>query len=57
MVAAQLLASFLKLNEEKIRAALAAGDLKEARRLVNGGTNGLEEFEAAYQTGRAIYCV
>jgi len=56
-IAARLLASFLKLNEEKIRGALAAGDLKGARRLVNGGTHGLEEFEAAYRMGRAIYCV
>lgn len=56
-VAAGLLASFLKQHEEKIRTALAAGDLREARRLVNGGVHGLEEFEAAYRTGRAIYCV
>ena len=53
-IAARLLASFLKQHEEKIRAALTAGDLSEARRLVNGGSNGLEEFEAAYQTGLEI---
>jgi putative chitinase len=50
-IAARLLASFLKLREEKIRAALAAHDLKEARRLVNGGSTGINAFEDAYNTG------
>jgi putative chitinase len=50
-IAARLLTSFLKTNEQKIRAALAADDLREARRLVNGGSNGLDAFEAAYRTG------
>jgi putative chitinase len=53
-IAACLLASFLKHHEEAIRAALTAGDLREARRLVNGGSNGLGEFEAAYQTGLGL---
>ena len=52
-IAARLLASFLKLHEEKIRAALTAGDLREARRLVNGGSDGIDEFEAAYNSGLA----
>ncbi len=50
-IAARLLASFLKAREERIRAALSDGDLREARRLVNGGTHGLDEFTAAYNTG------
>jgi putative chitinase len=50
-VAARLLASFLKAHEERIRAALSVGDLREARRLVNGGSHGLDEFTAAYKTG------
>jgi len=50
-IAARLLASFLKVREERIRAALSAGDLREARRLVNGGSHGLNEFTAAYNTG------
>jgi len=53
-VAALLLASFLKLHESKIRAALIADDLREARRLVNGGSNGLAAFEQAYSTGLAL---
>jgi putative chitinase len=53
-IAARLLASFLKTHEEPIRAALTAGDLREARRLVNGGTHGLDAFTAAYNTGLAL---
>lgn len=53
-IAARLLASFLKTNEQKIRTALAADDLREARRLVNGGSNGLDAFEAAYRTGLTL---
>lgn len=50
-IAARLLASFLKAHEVRIRAALGEGDLREARRLVNGGSHGLDEFTAAYNTG------
>lgn len=53
-IAARLLASFLKHREEKIRAALKAHDLREARRLVNGGANGLEAFTTAYNTGLSL---
>jgi putative chitinase len=53
-IAARLLASFLKTHEERIRAALTAGDLREARRLVNGGSHGLDAFTAAYNTGFAL---
>jgi hypothetical protein len=53
-IAARLLASFLKSHEQGIRAALTAGDLREARRLVNGGSHGLDAFTAAYNTGLAL---
>lgn len=46
-----ILAQFLKNNETRIRAALAADDLKTARRLVNGGSLGLDDFTAAYRSG------
>jgi putative chitinase len=49
--AAQILAAYLKQNEPSIRSALAAGDLAAARRIVNGGLNGLEGFRAAYLSG------
>jgi peptidoglycan L-alanyl-D-glutamate endopeptidase CwlK len=51
VIAAQLLASFLKHHEMQIRAALSTHNLGEARRLVNGGSNGLAAFEAAYNAG------
>jgi len=53
-IAARLLASFLKIHEERIRAALTLGDLRAARRLVNGGSHGLEAFTAAYNIGLAL---
>ena len=53
-IAAQLLAAFLKDKEAKIRAALKAEDLAMARRLVNGGTHGLDEFKDAFQHGQDL---
>lgn len=49
--AARILAAFLSEKQTAIRAALASGDLARARRLVNGGSNGLDRFTAAYTTG------
>lgn len=51
VVAAKLMANFIKANLTSIRAALAANDLAQARRCVNGGSHGLAEFAAAYTTG------
>lgn len=51
IVAAQILAAFLKSRETKIRAVLAKGDLAGARRLVNGGSHGLERFKLAFAEG------
>lgn len=50
-IAAELLTRFLADKESAIRRALAADDLAAARRLVNGGTHGLDAFTAAYRTG------
>ena len=47
--AARLLAAFLKTREARIRKALASRNYSEARRLVNGGSNGLQEFTSAIQ--------
>ena len=51
VIAAQLLASFLKKREIAIKEALLESDLKTARRLVNGGANGLDRFQDAYHRG------
>jgi peptidoglycan L-alanyl-D-glutamate endopeptidase CwlK len=51
MIAARLLACFLKAQENTIRHALARGDYAAARKAVNGGTHGLAQFQTAFQTG------
>ncbi len=52
--AAKLLASFLKAHESAIRTALATNNLAQARKLVNGGSNGLPQFEEAYKIGLTL---
>ncbi|MBY5871912.1 M15 family metallopeptidase [Rhizobium ruizarguesonis] len=47
-----ILAQFLKNKEPRIRMSLANNDLTTARKLVNGGSNGLDRFVDAYQRGR-----
>ncbi|HJU92658.1 MAG TPA: hypothetical protein VJ656_06995 [Pyrinomonadaceae bacterium] len=51
-IAAKLLASFLKSKEAKIRAALKQNDLKTARKLVNEGSHGLDQFTQAFNIGK-----
>lgn len=53
-IAAQLLASFLKNKEQEIRDALRAGNLKQARKLVNGGSHGLNQFTEAFNIGKDL---
>jgi peptidoglycan L-alanyl-D-glutamate endopeptidase CwlK len=50
-IAGRLLAAFLAERSRPIKEALLEGDLVRARRLVNGGTHGLERFAAAYRAG------
>jgi peptidoglycan hydrolase-like protein with peptidoglycan-binding domain len=50
-IAAKLLAAFLKDKEDGIRQALNADDLKTARKLVNGGSHGLQDFTDAFEKG------
>lgn len=52
--AATLLARFLADRQDRIRHALVAGDLTQARRLVNGGSNGLARFSSAVQIGSTL---
>lgn len=51
VTASKLLALFLKDNEKRIRTALDNDDLAAARKLVNGGSNGLRDFSDAYTIG------
>ena len=51
-IAAALLAQFLKSKEDLIRKDLQEGDLKAARKRVNGGTHGFEErFKPTMKSG------
>jgi len=54
VIAGKLLASFLKSREVRIGNALVAGDMAAARKLVNGGSNGLDRFTDAYNRGRSV---
>ena len=49
VTAAKILAAFMKRCEVAMRRSLAAGDLAAARRLVNGGSHGLDQFTTAYR--------
>ncbi|MEW5771171.1 MAG: peptidoglycan-binding protein [Pseudomonadota bacterium] len=53
-IAGRLLAAFLKDKERVIKEALLEGDLRAARRAVNGGSHGLERFSDTYQRGLAL---
>jgi hypothetical protein len=50
-LAGLILAQFLKNKEAAIRTALAAGNLRRARKLVNGGSHGFDRFEDAFNKG------
>jgi len=50
-IAARILAAFMKREEKRLRDAIDNGDLKAARKVVNGGSHGLDEFVAAYRRG------
>ena len=53
-IAAKVLAAFLGNKQGPIRKALVAGDLAEARKLVNGGHHGLEAFQDAFHRGGGL---
>jgi len=53
-VAGQLLAVFVRDKERQIKEALIDGDLRAARRLVNGGSHGLTRFTDAYNRGEQL---
>jgi peptidoglycan L-alanyl-D-glutamate endopeptidase CwlK len=52
--AAALLALFMKDKERGIKEALLVDDLRTARRLVNGGSHGLDRFTDAYRRGEGL---
>ena len=52
-IAGRILAQFLKNKESAIRSAVKKGDLKTARKLVNGGSHGLKQFKSAFKLGES----
>lgn len=54
VIAARLLCSFIKSKERAIKEALQENDLRHARRLINGGSHGLDQFIDCYQRGQAL---
>jgi len=52
-VAALLLALFLRRHRTALEQALARGDYAAARRLVNGGTHGLDRFSSVFALAQA----
>jgi predicted chitinase len=52
-IAGAILAQFLKNKETAIKSALAFADLALARKLVNGGSHGLDRFTDTYNRGLA----
>jgi len=52
--AAALLALFMADKERGIKEALLVDDFRAARRLVNGGSHGLDRFTDAYRRGQAL---
>jgi hypothetical protein len=55
VTAAAILACFLKEREAKVRTALGREDLAAARRLVNGGSHGLDRFTDTYRRGQRAF--
>jgi peptidoglycan L-alanyl-D-glutamate endopeptidase CwlK len=53
-VAARILAAFVANKRVAAKYALLGRDLAEARKLVNGGSHGLEQFTAAFETGERL---
>jgi peptidoglycan L-alanyl-D-glutamate endopeptidase CwlK len=53
-IAAKILAAFIASKATAIATALHENDLAAARRLVNGGSNGLDRFTAAYKMGASL---
>ncbi|MCH7518877.1 MAG: hypothetical protein IH964_07585 [Candidatus Dadabacteria bacterium] len=54
IVSARALAAYLFNKENDIREALGRDDLRQARRLVNGGSHGLDRFESTFRRGERL---
>jgi peptidoglycan L-alanyl-D-glutamate endopeptidase CwlK len=55
MIAAKLLALFLDSKKSKIEGALKYGNLRLARKLVNGGSHGFDRFRKSYDNALSVF--
>ena len=55
-VAAKILVAFLADKQRRIKEALLENDLRTARRLVNGGSHGLANFQKCFREGMKLFC-
>jgi len=53
-VAAKILAEFIKDKRDMAKYAILGNDLKTARKIVNGGSHGLDRFTEAFEIGRGL---
>ena len=53
-MSARALALFLRRKKMEINEALRNKDYGKARRLVNGGAHGLDEFQSTYMRGMRL---
>lgn len=56
-IAACLLAAFLDAARERLQKAFAANDLRAVRKVVNGGSHGLDRFIDTFNKARDIWAV
>lgn len=54
-VAACLLACYLHVNRERLHKALAKDDLKAVRKVVNGGSHGLDRFSETFRMAQTLW--
>ena len=54
-IASLLLAKFLLDKTQPMRAAIKAGDLAKARKLVNGGAHGLDRFKDVFRLAQVVW--
>lgn len=55
MIAAKLLALFLSRKKSQIEGALKYGNLRLARKLVNGGSHGFDRFRKSYDNALSVF--
>ena len=53
-IASKILALYLKNNEKSLKQAVLDNNIKYARKIINGGTYGIDRFRDAYRIGKIL---